>query len=173
MDEHLRIIDREVNPENKAFYEMLWHLGGAQSDIANLMAENIDYGDRVIAFHRKKNWAPSLIRFGPLVASILKGLPKIGPLFPHLRTLRASVRSDFFRKRCATVRVSGVTLHSYRYAFAERCRVSGVPERAAMEMLGHQSESVNRAYAKKAKFITEGLESYERKVARKFHSVGK
>lgn len=43
--------------------------------------------------------------------------------------------------------------------------IHGVPERAAMEMMGHRSACVNRAYAKKAKFVTNGLEKYKRAVA--------
>ncbi|MDB6124621.1 MAG: Integrase family protein [Pedosphaera sp.] len=34
LEEHQRIISREKNPERKAFYEMCWHVGGSQSDIA-------------------------------------------------------------------------------------------------------------------------------------------
>jgi hypothetical protein len=30
------------NPERRAFYECCWHLGGAQSDVAELTAEDID-----------------------------------------------------------------------------------------------------------------------------------
>jgi len=34
-DEHQRIIEREPNPENRSFYELCWHLGGSQTDVAN------------------------------------------------------------------------------------------------------------------------------------------
>jgi hypothetical protein len=37
LDEHTRIVERERNPELRAFYELLWHLGGSQSDVANRM----------------------------------------------------------------------------------------------------------------------------------------
>jgi integrase len=43
-----------------------------------------------------------------------------------------------------------VTLHSYRYSWAERAREAGYPERAAQEVLGHGSKAVHRAYARKA-----------------------
>ena len=36
--EHRLIIDREKNAERRSFYELCWHLGGSQSDIANLNA---------------------------------------------------------------------------------------------------------------------------------------
>ena len=32
--EHLAIVARELNLERKAFYQMAWHLGAAQSDLA-------------------------------------------------------------------------------------------------------------------------------------------
>ncbi len=39
-----------------------------------------------------------------------------------------------------------VTLHSYRYAWAERAKTAGYPERFAQEALGHNSKAVHRAY---------------------------
>lgn len=57
-----------------------------------------------------------------------------------------------------------MTLHSYRYAWAERARIAGVPERFAQEALGHNSIAVHRAYAKKAKVKVPSLEQYEKKV---------
>jgi integrase len=60
--------------------------------------------------------------------------------------------------------VSGVTLHSYRYAWVERARTASVPERFAQEALGHNSLAVHRAYAKKAKVKIPSPEEYERKI---------
>src|SRR6059036_1754163 len=40
-DEHREIIAGERNAERRNFYELCWHLGGSQTDIANLEAENI------------------------------------------------------------------------------------------------------------------------------------
>ena len=42
-----------------------------------------------------------------------------------------------------------MTLHSYRYAWAERAKICGYPERFAQEALGHNSKAVHRAYAKR------------------------
>ena len=36
IEEHQLIIEREKNPERRNFYELCWHLGGSQTDIANL-----------------------------------------------------------------------------------------------------------------------------------------
>lgn len=161
-EEHQKIMERELNPENAAFYDLCWHLGGSQSDVVNLCAEDVDWGDLVVAFHRGKTKAPSLVRFSENLARLLKKLPSHGPLFPHLRTLTESVRADLFRKRCKTVGIQGVTLHSYRYAWAERAKKAGMPERFAMEMLGHNSKAIARAYSKKAQIKLPSLEAYER-----------
>jgi len=59
----------------------------------------------------------------------------------------------------------GVTLHSYRYAWAERAKSVGMPERFAMENLGHNSKAVHRAYAKRALMRIPSLEEYEQKAA--------
>ena len=49
-EEHRRIIEREQNPERRDFYELCWHLGGSQSDIASLSGEHIDWSNLVIGF---------------------------------------------------------------------------------------------------------------------------
>jgi len=69
-----------------------------------------------------------------------------------------------FTKRIATVGITGVSLHSYRYAWAERAKTAGVPERFAQSALGQGSKAVARAYSKKAKVIVPSLEEYERKI---------
>jgi integrase len=160
-EEHQLVVENEGNAEKRAFYQMLWHLGGAQGDVANLTAENIDWGDCVIGFPRQKTGTPSLIRFGQEAAKVLESLPKEGPLFPTLKGLRASVRADYFRKRCALLCIRGVTLHSYRYAWAERAKRAGYPERFAQEALGHNSKAVHRAYARKAQVKLPSLEEFE------------
>jgi integrase len=58
-----------------------------------------------------------------------------------------------------------VTLHSYRYAWAERARKSGYPERFAMENLGHNSKAMHWAYARKAQVTVPALEDYEKNAA--------
>ena len=55
-----------------------------------------------------------------------------------------------------------MTLHSYRYAWAERAKTVGYPERFAQEALGHNSKAVHRAYAKRALMKLPSPEDYER-----------
>ena len=58
-----------------------------------------------------------------------------------------------------------MTLHCYRYAWAERAKQCGYPERFAQEALGHNSKAVHRAYSRKAKVKLPSLENYERQAA--------
>jgi len=51
-EEHQKILAGEQNPEWRAYYQMLWHVGGAQSDVANLCAGNVDWQHKVISFSR-------------------------------------------------------------------------------------------------------------------------
>jgi len=83
-------------------------------------------------------------------------------LFPYLSIVRAGDRATEFGQRCRQLGIKGVTLHSYRYAWAERAKMAGMPERFAMENLGHNSKAVHRAYAKKALMKIPSLEEYER-----------
>jgi integrase len=160
-DEHRKIVAAERNPVKRAYFEMLWHLGGAQTDIATLKAEDIDWQHRLISYERCKTGTVSLVSFGEEVAAILKTLPSTGYLFPALAAASVTSRGRMFTKRAKSVGVSGVTLHSYRYAWAERAKVAGYPERFAMQALGHSSKAVHRAYAKQAEVILPPLENYE------------
>ena len=170
-EEHGRIIERENNPERKAFYQLAWHLGASQSDLAHLQAEDVDWSSRIVCFFRMKTrWReqqPPQIRFGIEVEEILATLPKVGPLFPYLQTVRAGDRATEFKQRCVGLGILGVSLHSYRYAWAERAKTVGYPERFAQLALGHNSKAVHRAYAKKAQVTLPPLEEYEREYAQK------
>lgn len=161
-EDHQKIIRREHNPATRAYYQLLWHLGGSQTDIATLRAEDIDWNEQTIAYPRRKTGVTALISFAEEVAAVLRALPESGQLFPALARIHERHRSKLFIKRLATVGVSGASLHSYRYAWAERARAAGYPERYAMQALGHSSKAVHRAYAKKAQVKLPPLEEYER-----------
>ena len=143
-------------------------LGGSQSDIARLDAEDIDWKNWTVCYNRKKlasldetDVKPPLIKFGKKCAAILGSLPQTGPLFPYLRTVRAADRATEFKQRCKGLGIKGVTLHSYRYAWAERAAQNHVPERDAQQALGQNSKAVHRAYAKRAQVTVPSLEDYE------------
>jgi integrase len=162
MAEHQAIVVGEFNPERRAYYECCWHLGGAQSDIANITAEDIDWRNRIVSFLRQKTGTPSIIRFGSDLEKVLRSLPQSGPLFPHHRIRRETHRSREFARCCQRLGIQGITLHSYRYAWAERAKTCGYPERFAQEALGQNSKAVHRAYARKAQVTLPPLENYEK-----------
>jgi integrase len=95
---------------------------------------------------------------------VMETLPKKAPLFPRLTELSASERSSWFRHKVRKLKISGVSLHSYRYSWAERVRQAGYPEQYAMQALGHHTEAASRAYGKKAKVKLPSLEDYESKI---------
>lgn len=172
--EHALIVAREKNPERRDFYELCWHLGGSQSDIANLHAEDVDWSDQTVGYDRRKlatrqssRINPAIIHFGEAVAEILRRRPRSGPLFPYLRTVRAGDRATEFHQRCVGLGIQGVSLHSYRYAWAERARMCGFPLRFAQEALGHNSKAVHHAYASKAEVKVPSLDMWEKQMHEK------
>jgi integrase len=177
LEEHRRIIEAEAEAarrnqgsrtgdqphynERRDYYELLWFTGGSQSDIAALHAEDIDLKDQTIHYRRKKSGRDAMPRFGKGAATILARRPKTGPLFPYLITCDCKDRATEFKQRCDGLGIKGISLHSYRYGWAERAAEAGYPERHAQSHLGHGSKAVARAYAKKAKVKTPPLEDYE------------
>jgi len=166
-EEHAAIVQREQNAERRDFYEMLWHTGASQTDAACLLAEDVDWNTRTICYTRKKlksrgtSIKPTLIRFGAEIEAILKRRPAVGSLFPYLRTVRAGDRSTEFHQRCVGLDIQGVSLHSYRYAWAERALKCGYPERFAQQALGHNSKAVHHAYSKHAEVTVPSLDDWE------------
>ena len=168
-EEHAAIMQREQNTERRDFYELLWHTGAAQSDGACLLAEDINWEARTICFTRKKlkslaglSIKPTLFRFSAEIEALLKRRPAAGTLFPYLCTVRAGDRATEFKQRCDGLGISGVSLHSYRYAWAERALNCGFPERFAQQALGHNSQAVHRAYAKHAEVMVPSLDDWEK-----------
>jgi integrase len=165
------IIAAEVNPERKALYQLCWHLGASQGDIASLKGEDVDWQNGTVSFMRKKTGVPVIVHLGAEALNLFKDLPAEGVLFPYLSSVRANDRATEFRSRCRQLGIQGVTLHSYRYAWAERAKTCGYPERFAQEALGHNSKAVHRAYAKRALMKIPSLEEYEEQAAIKSHGM--
>lgn len=104
----------------------------------------------------------------PNDASLLRrrsDLPGEGPLFPYLASVRANDGATEFRPQCRQHGIKCVTLHSYRYEWAEGAKVAGYPERFAQEALGHNSREVHRAYARHALMKIPSLQEYEERAA--------
>jgi len=164
--EHQQILAAEVNPERKMLYQLCWHLGASQGDVADLKGEDVDWANGTVSFVRKKTGVPVLVHLGGEALNLFKDLPAEGALFPYLSGVRAGDRATEFASRCRQLGIKGVTLHSYRYAWAERAKTVGYPERFAQEALGHNSKAVHRAYAKRALMKIPSLEDYEQKAAK-------
>ena len=93
LEEHRQIIAAEVNPERKALYQLCWHLGASQGDIASLKGEDVDWANGTVSFTRKKTGVPVLIHLGPEALNLFKDLPSEGPLFPYSSSQLGSVVS--------------------------------------------------------------------------------
>lgn len=167
-EEHQRIIERERNLERRDYYEVLWHTGGSQTDIALLDATSIDWTQRVFTYKRLKTGQTAQVRIGDEFAAVLRRLPKSGPLFPYLQGVREKDRSTEFRQRVQGLDIKGVSLHSYRYSWAQRAKAAGYPQRYAQQALGHASKAVTEAYAADAQFVLPSLEEYEARQSRSF-----
>lgn len=169
-EEHRAVIASEKNAERRAYYELLYETGAAQTDAANLTAENIDWTSGVLVYHRKKlgpHSEPARLTVGAKLRALLQSLPRSGDLFPNIKYTSANHRSAEFRRRCRVAGISGVSLHSYRHAWAQRAKACGYPQRFAQEALGHNSCAVHEAYAKGALVILPALDEYERAQAAK------
>jgi integrase len=128
----------------------------------------VDWANHTICYTRAKlkfrgdSIKPALIRFGAEIEAILKRRPATGQLFPYLATVRAGDRATEFKQRCTGLKISGVSLHSYRYAWAERALKCGYPERFAQQALGHNSKAVHHAYARHAEVTVPSLDDWEK-----------
>jgi integrase len=163
LDEHLTIIRAEQNEERRRYYMFLWETGAAQTDAANMTAENVDWKNRQIVYRRSKTGTPAYISIGGTLGQLLAELPQSGPLFPNIVKTNNSARSAEFCRRLRTVGLKGISLHSYRYAWAERAYEAGYPERWAQYALGQKSRAAHQAYARGAQFRCEALEDWQKR----------
>lgn len=187
-EEHRRIIEAETaaaqrnrgsrnsdHPhyeERRDFYELCWYFGASQSDLAHLQSTDIDYERRCFVYDRLKTGNMGGMRIGDKAWEVILRRPKDGPLFPYLITVREADRATEFKQRCQGLGIEGITLHCYRYAWAERGADNAYPERYAQRALGQNSKIVHRAYAKKAQGQLPSLEEYE-EANRKAKEAGK
>lgn len=162
-EEHELVLNRARDPEMKGYLWCCWHLGGSQSDVAQVKAEDVDWRDDAVSFFRMKTGKAQVIRMGEAFADILRQLPRKGLLFPKLAAMDEKHRASKFQTLCRRVKVEGVSLHSYRYSWAERAKAAGYPERFAQVALGH-GKAMARAYSRKAQVVLPSLEEYEQKV---------
>ncbi len=165
-EQHARLVATEKNDEFRLYLEMLWEIGGAQTDTARLHRDHIDLHNRRLLFNRQKlesiGQGSVAIVIGDDLMRLLNQLPKEGWLFPTLAQQNDKVRASRFRKRCDRLGFKDISLHGYRYAWAQRAKTFGMPLREAMAHLGHGSKAIHLAYSDKAEVVSLPLEYYER-----------
>jgi len=169
-EEHAAVVASEKNPERRAYYELLYETGAAQTDAAMLTSKNIDWRTGVLSYRRQKLGEfsePARLTIGKKLREILLFLPPEGDLFPTIKKSGANARSTEFRRRCRIACIQGVSLHSYRHSWAQRAKACGYPQRFAQEALGHSSRAVHEAYARGATVICPALDEYEDGCAQK------
>jgi integrase len=154
--EHITLMSA-VDTEWQFYFQLLWFIGAAQTDAANLTDANIDWHHRVLRYDRQKlngrSLPPACLVIGKGLEVILRQLPSSGPLFPNIKKMDDRSRACFMWKLCKRVSIEGVSLHSYRYSWAERAKVAGIPQRWAQAALGHNSKAVHDAYARNAQVV--------------------
>ena len=160
--EHQLLLTGVTDPEWKMYLKLLWFTGASQTDGANLTTDNLNWANRVLSYHRAKldgrNLPPANLVIGKGLEEVLQQLPKSGPLFPGIRTMDDRGRACTFWKLCKRLKIEGVSLHSYRYSWAERAKVIGIPQRWAQAALGHNSKAVHDAYARNAQVVCPAID---------------
>jgi integrase len=157
-EEHLRILAAEGNRERKLYYELLWLTGAAQTDGASICAENVNWNTELLAYQRAKTGEWCHLKLSSGLIALLRQLPAQGPLFPKIAQEKNNHRAAEFYRRLKLLGIQGVSLHSYRYAWAERAYSSGYEQRFAQAALGHKSAAVHHAYARNARVECPPLE---------------
>ena len=150
MEEDRAIVAREGNDERRAFYQMAWHLG-LPRPISRCWRRAISIGPTASSATPGK----SLGNTRPCAST--RRSPPCSALPPTCGGGTAD-RATEFNQRCRGLKISRITLHSYRYAWAERTKSTGYPERFAQQALGHNSNAVYRAYV-----IIPSLGEYKKK----------
>jgi integrase len=113
--EHGAVIDSEKNCERRAYYELLYETGAAQTDAANLTAENIDWTNGILVYHRKKlgpQSQPARLTIGRKLTALFQSLSRSGDLFPNIKKASPNHRSAEFLRRCRVAGITGISLHS-------------------------------------------------------------
>ena len=129
-----------------------------QSYAANFRIEKLR--GEVIEYHRMKTGSRAAQQLSPKLRGLIQSATcgrKKGFILPSLQRMNSKDRASIFCRACKRCSLSGISLHSYRYAWAERAFSIGMPERLAMVALGHNSSAIHRVYAKGATIVALSL----------------
>ena len=173
IEEHNKIIAAEQNDERRRYYEMLWLIERHKQTALCLLPKCLTGKSAFSPISAKKRANGVTCRLVHHWKLFVKKLPTQGFLFPKMAALKDKDRSAEFCRRCRILEIKGISLHLYRYAWAERAYVAGYPERFAQAALGHASRAVHYAYAKKAHVVCPPLENADNKIIPLRPEVGK
>ena len=164
LEEHRRLCLNLRSESWSSYLELLWETGAAQGDAATFRIENLEQD--VLTYHRHKTSSRAALRLSAktvrLMVRLTRGRRK-GFFLPAIERQESKDRAAIFARLCRRNHIEGITLHSYRYAWAERAFQAGMPERLAMVALGHNSSAIRRVYAKGAAIVAPSLETYTKK----------
>mgnify|MGYP001288599589 CR=1 FL=1 len=162
---HPRTSPKQWRDEWVNYLWFLWFTAASSSDAANMKAENIKWNENVLEYTRDKWVKPDehapvrvAIAKGGQLEELLKRLPKSGNLFSLLSRTRVDSRSNRFRRIIDALGISGISIHGYRYAFAERAKRAGMSAEDRMANLGHSTFEMTNHYDKKAKVVPASIE---------------
>lgn len=160
-EEHRLLILNIHSQRWRLFLSLLWETGAAQSDAANFRIELLQQDHLVYRRLKTGSRAAQAIsaELRRMIEASTQGRTE-GYIVPGIQKIDQKDRATLFRRHCKRLGIEGVTLHSYRYAWAERAFKLGIPERLAMVALGHNSSAIHRAYAKGAKIVAPSLTDY-------------
>lgn len=160
--EHQRLLSNIRSWRWKLFLQILWETGAAQSDAAHFRIEKLR--GEVIEYHRMKTGSRAAQQLSPELRGLIQSATcsrKKGFILPSLQRMNSKDRASIFRRACKRCSLSGISLHSYRYAWAERAFSLGMPERLAMVALGHNSSAIHRVYPKGATIVAPSLNGFQ------------
>lgn len=167
LDELRRLLDC-VNDEWRSIVLVAFYTGQRLGDVARLTWQAVDLPAGEIRFVSGKTGRPMILPIHPALAEHFEALPSADspdePLHPHAakvigRLGNASVLSGEFRELLrlagldepADRRGSGrtrraLTFHSLRHTATSLLKNAGVSAPVVQELIGHNSEAVNRLY---------------------------
>jgi hypothetical protein len=137
-------------------------LGGSQTDIAELTAEDIDWKDHTISYQRRKTGVPVIITFGAEAGRVLETASEVWPVVPaHGADQRKPPRQDVHQ----TAQDSG----DYRHFHAQLpLRLGGTgqdgrecPNGSPSRRLGTVPRRLRGPIPKRPRVIVPSLEDYE------------
>ena len=88
----------------------------------------------MLSYRRQKTGEWAYLKIGTCLEALLHEFPGEGLLFPTIGKTTNGARSAEFFRRSRLLKIKGVSLHSYRYSWAERVKDCGYPERFAQQL---------------------------------------